>query len=67
VRTLRDLGFHDLADAELPRLRELLHRSGISDRLVLITSQGLFHTRITQPWGDRPDRALALVAAFPST
>ena len=44
----------DLADAELPRLRELLRRSGSSDKLVLVTSTGLCHTRITQPWGDPP-------------
>jgi hypothetical protein len=66
VQTLRDLGFHDLADAEVPRLRELLRRSGSSDKLVLITSTGLYHTRITQPWGDRPIQVLTLKAALPS-
>lgn len=66
VRTLRDLGFHDLADSEVPRLRELLRRSGSSDKLVLITSTGLCYTRITQPWGDPPAGALALEAALPS-
>jgi hypothetical protein len=52
IQTLRDLGHHDLADAEMPRLWELYLRSGSSSRLVIITSEGFCHTRITQPCRD---------------
>lgn len=51
VATLRSLGLDDLADAEIPRLRELARRAGPSDRIVIVTDQGLCYTRITQPWG----------------